>query len=64
MSEVVELPGDAVCQFLTPVLRGAEQQHRAALSRGLVAQAHYVVIIALCESANSHTQHMIISLFL
>lgn len=55
MSEVVEFSGDAVRQFLTPVLRGAEKQHRTAVSHSLIAQAHYVVIITLYESANLHT---------
>ncbi len=54
MSEVVELSGNAVCQLLTPVLRGAEQQHRVALSHSLIAQAHYVVIIALQVKTHDH----------
>lgn len=47
MSEVVEFSSDAVCQFLTPVLRGAEEQDRVALSHCLITQAHYVVVIPL-----------------
>lgn len=46
-SEVVEFSGDAVGQLLTPVLRGAEQQHSVAIPYRLITQAHYVVVITL-----------------
>lgn len=45
--KVVKFPRNAVCQLLTPVLGGAEQQCRMALLHSLKTQAHNVVIITL-----------------
>lgn len=47
LSEVVKFSGNAVDQFLAPILGGAEEQHRAAILHCLVAQAHDVVVISL-----------------
>ena len=46
--DLVELPGDGVCQFLTPVLGRAEDQHRApVLGDRLQAEVDHMVFIVL-----------------
>lgn len=47
MVKVVKLPGNAVRQLFTPVLRGTEEQRCVTSLHCLKAEAHNVVIITL-----------------